>query len=50
VGEVHAALEEPEPSPVIHRPGVSMGGAPDRDFLRFVAREETVRALVDALR
>jgi copper homeostasis protein len=50
VQEVHAGLEEPVPSPMRHRnERLTMGAAGDREFLRFIAREETVRAFVSAL-
>jgi hypothetical protein len=50
VREVHAGLEEPVPSPMRHRnERLSMGAAGDREFLRFVAREEAVREFVAAL-
>jgi copper homeostasis protein len=47
--ELHAGLEEPQPSPMRFRnQQLTMGAATDREYLRFVAREETVRALVEA--
>jgi copper homeostasis protein len=50
VRELHAGLEEPTPSPMLFRKEkLSMGPAADREFTRFVAREETVRAFVQAL-
>jgi copper homeostasis protein len=50
VREVHAGLEEPAPSPMLYRnEKLSMGTAGDREFLRFVAREQTVRDFVNAL-
>jgi copper homeostasis protein len=49
VAEVHAGLEEAVDGPMLHRPSMALGPAPDREFRRFVVREETVRALVNAL-
>lgn len=50
VREVHAGLEETAPSPMVFRnEKISMGAAADREFQRTLAREETVRAFVDAL-
>jgi copper homeostasis protein len=50
VAEVHAGLEEPQPSPMAYRnQRISMGAASDREFLRFVAQEGSVRAFVDAI-
>jgi copper homeostasis protein len=50
VREVHAGLEEPAPSPMRHRnERLTMGAAGDREFLRLVAREASVRAFVAAL-
>jgi copper homeostasis protein len=48
VAEVHAGLEEAIDGPMLHRPPLALG-PPGRDFHRFVARQETVRALVDTL-
>ena len=48
VREVHAGLEEASEGPMIHRPALSLG-PPGRDFQRFVAREETIRAFVNSL-
>jgi copper homeostasis protein len=51
VSEVHAGLEEPVPSPMRHRnERLSMGAATDREFLRFLVREQAVRDFVAALR
>jgi copper homeostasis protein len=50
VREVHAGLEEPADSPMVHRPGaLALGAAPDREFQRYLVREETVRAFVNTL-
>jgi copper homeostasis protein len=50
VRQVHAGLEEALASPMLHRnEKLSMGAAGDREFLRFVAREQTVRDFVGAL-
>jgi copper homeostasis protein len=50
VPEVHAGLEEPTPSPMRHRnEKIALGPAGGREFLRFQAGEESVRALVNAL-
>jgi copper homeostasis protein len=50
VREVHAGLEEAQPSPMVYRnERIAMGAADDREFTRFVAREETVRAFVAAM-
>jgi copper homeostasis protein len=50
VREVHAGLEEAVPSPMLYRnEQLSMGAAGDREFLRFLAREQTVREFVNAL-
>jgi copper homeostasis protein len=50
VRELHAGLEEPVPSPMAHRnQTLSLGAAGDREFLRFLVREETVRAFVNSL-
>jgi copper homeostasis protein len=48
VRELHAGLEEAVDGPMTHRPPLPLGPA-EREFLRFVAREETVRALVNTL-
>jgi copper homeostasis protein len=51
VPEVHAGLEETAPSPMRYRnEKISMGTPGDREFLRLVSREETVRSVVEALR
>jgi copper homeostasis protein len=51
VAEVHAGLEEPEPSVMRYRnERLTMGAAGDREFLRFVAREAAVREFVEAIR
>jgi copper homeostasis protein len=49
VREVHAGLEEGAESPMAHRPARLTLGAPDREFRRFLVRDETVRALVNTL-
>jgi copper homeostasis protein len=51
VREVHAGLEEAAASPMRYRnERIAMGAAGDREFLRVVVREETVRGFVEALR
>ena len=50
VRELHAGLEEPVDSPMVFRnQKVAVGAAGDREFRRFLVREETVRAFVNAL-
>ena len=48
VAELHAGLEEAVEGPMVHRPALSLGAA-DREFRRFLVREETVRAFVNNL-
>jgi copper homeostasis protein len=48
--EFHASLRSVVPSPVeYHREGIQMGEIRDREYLRFVVEEESVRALASAL-
>jgi copper homeostasis protein len=48
--EFHAAVRTAFPSPAqFQKQGLAMGEIPDREYRRFVVREENVRALVDAL-
>ncbi|MGC2299325.1 MAG: copper homeostasis protein CutC [Acidobacteriaceae bacterium] len=48
--EFHASLRTVRPSPVeFHRQDVQMGEIRDREYLRFVVEEESVRALALAL-
>jgi copper homeostasis protein len=48
--EFHASLRTARPSPVeFHRQDVQMGEIRDREYLRFVVEEESVRALTLAL-
>ena len=48
--EFHASARTPIPSPVLFRKSeVAMGDIPDQEYSRFIAREDTVRALVGAL-
>jgi copper homeostasis protein len=48
--EFHASLRMARPSPVeFHRRDVQMGEIRDREYLRFVVEEESVRALSLAL-
>ena len=48
--EFHASLRSAAPSPVIYRrQGVQMGETHDREYVRFVVEEESVRALASAL-
>lgn len=48
--EFHASLRSARPSPVeFHRRNVQMGEVRDREYLRFVVEEESVRALAGAL-
>jgi copper homeostasis protein len=50
VRELHAGLEEPSDSPMTHRnEALAMGTAGDREYRRFLVREETVRAFVNAI-
>jgi copper homeostasis protein len=50
VRELHAGLEEATASPMVHRNDkLAMGAAKDREFQRFLVREETVRAFVNSL-
>jgi len=49
VREVHAGLEEATDGPMIHRAPLVLGPAAEREFRRFLVREETVRAFVSAL-
>ena len=49
--EFHASLRTAVSSPVEYRrQGVQMGETHDREYLRFVVEEESVRALASALR
>ena len=49
--EFHASLRSARPSPVdFHRRNVRMGEVRDREYLRFVVEEESVRALAGLLR
>lgn len=51
VSEFHCSLRTASASPVeFHKRGVHMGEVRDREYLRFVVQEETVRAMVAALR
>jgi copper homeostasis protein len=48
--EFHASLRTAQPSPVeYHRDGIQMGEIRDREYVRFVVEEESVRALASAL-
>ena len=48
--EFHASLRSAQPSPVeFHRRDVPMGEIPDREYLRYIVEEESVRALSLAL-
>jgi copper homeostasis protein len=48
--EFHASLRTARPSPVeFHRPHVPMGEVRDREYVRFVVEEESVRALRQAM-
>jgi len=48
--EIHVGLRTALPSPMQHRnPRISMGSADDREYERFVVREEDVRRLSAAL-
>jgi copper homeostasis protein len=48
--EIHAGIEIPVPSVMRHRnPRIAMGSVPGREFQRFVATEEGVRGLAQAL-
>jgi copper homeostasis protein len=49
VREVHAGLEEAADGPMAHRPTRLALGAPEREFRRFLVREETVREFVEEL-
>jgi len=49
-GEFHASLRTAFPSPVLFRKEeIAMGTVSDREYTRFLVREEDVRALVGAL-
>ncbi len=48
--EFHSSARIPLPSPVrFRKQGIAMGDVPDREYDRFIASEEKVRALVQAL-
>jgi copper homeostasis protein len=48
--EFHSSARTAFPSPVqFRKPGMAMGDLRDREYRRFTVREESVRALVDAL-
>ena len=48
--EFHSSARTAFPSPVSFRkPGMAMGDLRNREYRRFIVREESVRALVDAL-
>jgi copper homeostasis protein len=48
--EIHVGLRSSAPSPMLYRnPRVSMGSVPDREYQRYVVREEDVRRLRAAL-
>lgn len=48
--EFHTSARTTFPSPVhFRKQGMAMGDLPDREYLRFIVRSESVRALVDAL-
>lgn len=48
--EVHASLRTASPSPMqFRKEGVLMGSIPDREYLRLVVQEHSVRALREAL-
>jgi copper homeostasis protein len=50
VTEFHASLRTARPSPMeFHRQDVQMGEVRDREYLRFVVEEESVRALVQSV-
>jgi copper homeostasis protein len=48
--EFHSSARSALPSPVrFRKPGMAMGDLRDREYRRFVVREQNVRALLDAL-
>ncbi len=48
--EFHASLRSAAPSPVVYRrQGVQMGETHDREYVRYVVEEDSVRALASAL-
>jgi copper homeostasis protein len=48
--EFHSSARVPLPSPMrFRKQGIAMGDVPDREYDRFCASEEKVRALVNAL-
>lgn len=48
--ELHSAARTAVGSPMkFRKKGIAMGDVPDREYDRFIVREETVRALVDTL-
>lgn len=48
--EFHSSIRTAFPSPVkFRKPGLTVGDLPDREYRRFIVREERVRALAQAL-